>query len=801
MRVQISADPFLPMNTNKPWREQGNWPAKWVGCRDAFQPPFVAAFRLKFQVAHQELVRLHVSADERYELYLDGERLGRGPERGAPDNWFYETYDISLKRGRHVLVAKVWALGELAPDAQMSSPPGFLLAAEGAWGERLNTGVADWEAKPLTGFSFHQADLMPWRGARVSVQGEVFSWGFERGIGRGWSGAIPLGPARGRWTDWSFYRDHLLKPAGLPPMQEGLLPPGQVRHVQNFIGERDKRRNEPVRMVDHLSDEAEAWVALWAGRGKVVIPPHTGRRVILELADYSIAYPQLRVTGGRGSTIEVQWAEALKLNPEPMRHDKGHRGEIEGKYFIGNGDCFFPDGGENRLFEPLWWMAGRFVEIYLETADEPLEIRALQFLERRYPLSMVSQFNCSDSRLVEMVPILLRGMQMCSNETFFDCPYYEEMMYTGDTRLESLVTLILSRDDRLVRKALRLFDASRLANGLTQSRFPCRPTQVISPFALWWVGMVHDFLYWRDDLELVRELLPGVRATIQGFQRWIGSDYLLRGPEGWNTIDWVPAWDRDAGVPPDGHSGISGVLNWQYIYALALYEDLEHRVGDPEMAAWALRARLKAAKAALEAFWDEGRGLLADDLAKKHFSEHSQVLALLSSSLPKEKESRLVEGLFSDPVLDRTTIYFSHYYFEVCRKYDRMDAFFERMKLWFYLKEMGFKTPVESPEPSRSDCHAWSSHPLFHYFATLLGVRPTAPGFREVEIAPHMGSLRWVKGSFPHPAGGKISVECEVEGNHLRARVEIPEGVSGVFAWKGTRQRLTPPKDELILER
>ena len=277
--------------------------------------------------------------------------------------------------------------------------------------------------------------------------------------------------------------------------------------------------------------------------------------------------------------------------------------------------------------------------------------------------------------------------------------------------------------------------------------------------------------------------MPGVRANIQAFQRLIGADGLLRGAEGWNTIDWVPAWDMDAGTPPDGHSGVSGVLNWQYVYGLDLYADLERQIGDPEQAAWAGRKADELAARAAAAFWDEERGLLADDLAHTRFSEHTQLLALLSGRLDADKAARAAQGLFSAPDLDRATIYFSHYYFEVCRRLNRMDKFFERMGLWFYLKEMGFKTPVEMPEPGRSDCHAWSSHPLFHYFATILGVRPAEPGFRSVVIEPRLGSLTWAKGRFPHPDGGWIAAEFRLEAGagapKLHARIELPPGLRG----------------------
>src|SRR5918912_645296 len=113
MRAIIDRDPYLDRAENANWNTRGMWPGAWVGCPDA-HVPFVAAYWRRFVVDRDVVVRIHVTADERYELFLDGTRVGRGSERGDPRNWFFETYDLPPPAGPHVLVAKVWALGQEA---------------------------------------------------------------------------------------------------------------------------------------------------------------------------------------------------------------------------------------------------------------------------------------------------------------------------------------------------------------------------------------------------------------------------------------------------------------------------------------------------------------------------------------------------------------------------------------------------------------------------------------------------------------------------------------------------------------
>jgi hypothetical protein len=322
-------------------------------------------------------VRVHVSADERYELFVDGEREGRGPERGDKLNWFYETYDLDLAAGEHVIVARTWWLGPAAPSphAQISVRPGFFLMAEGEHRDLLSTGIAEWECKVLGGYAFERPQVPGGFcavGARVIVDGEAFDWDFERGEGDGWVKTTDLAKA----AVASYISEHppewVLRPALLPAMMDEPNHAGVVRH----IGEKraDAKDAMPVRAKEHLADEATAWQRMLKGERPLVVAANTSRRIIIDLENYYCAYPELITTGGRGANVKVFWAESLYQQPEG--HSKGNRDELDGKYFLGMGDTFKPDGGPSRRFQTLWWEAGRYVQIDVQTKEEPLTIEA-----------------------------------------------------------------------------------------------------------------------------------------------------------------------------------------------------------------------------------------------------------------------------------------------------------------------------------------------------------------------------------------------------------------------------------------
>ena len=75
--------------------------------------------------------------------------------------------------------------------------------------------------------------------------------------------------------------------------------------------------------------------------------------------DYlTTAYPELLVSGGKGSSIHLEYAEAMfrkDIKSGDLSARKGNRNEIENSEMIGFEDLFLPDGGNKRLFRPLWF--------------------------------------------------------------------------------------------------------------------------------------------------------------------------------------------------------------------------------------------------------------------------------------------------------------------------------------------------------------------------------------------------------------------------------------------------------------
>jgi hypothetical protein len=792
MRIQIQERPFNDNSQNRSWGKVGVWPASWVSRLPVHDnQPCVEFFKLNFKLENPQTIRFHVSADQRYELYFDGQWIGRGSERGDRLNWFFETYEVSLEAGDHQFFVQTWWLGSApaAPYAQMSVRPAFLLAAEGISQELISTGLAPWQVLKIDGIEWLPYDQAWGTGHRIKIDGNQYPWDAAWSEDHDWLLVTPVGKAfddRGNDADRIWH----LRPALLPPMLNEPTYVGTAAFVEEV--DSDDLRHRPVEFSRNLFNEAETWTRTLQGDATIEIAPFSKRRIIIDLGNYYCGYLTWHLIGGMGSRVRVHWAESLYSRyPEKGQWiasmPKENRDEIENRYFWGVGSEFVLSGSDGE-FKTLWWEAGRFVEVYIETNAEALKVSEVKLLSTHYPYNFVDEFEASDNRLESVVPLMRRALEMCSHETYMDCPYYEQLMYVGDTRLEVLTTYTSTPDDRLPKKAIEMFDQSRIPSGLTFSRYPSDVTQFIPPFSLWWIAMVHDHMQWRDDPDFIRKKMPGVRAVLDFFRLYVSQDDLLVAPTGWNYFDWI----GELSTVPAGT--VHGLYNWIFVYCLNKAAELEESIGEPELASRNRKLATRIGNATMSAFWNAERNLFADDLDQNLFSEHSQCLALLSGFDLGPISSEISDGLLRQENLTQTTIYFSHYLFEVLGLLGEIDTLIKRMDLWFALKENGLKTTIEHPEPTRSDCHAWGAHPLYHYYATICGVRPGSIGFRTVKIEPKLGSLEWVHGKVAHPLG---VIEVHVRKDH--AIVTLPDRLVGDFVSGQTWTPLLPGTQSISL--
>ena len=134
--LQSAPEPVLP--AARPWT------ARWITVPDSSPTAYgVYLFRRSFSVpAVPSAFRVHVSADNRYQLFVNGTRVASGPARGDLFHWRYETVDLAphLRPGTNVLAAIVWNYGPGAAESQVTNETGFLLQGDGPGENGVDSG-------------------------------------------------------------------------------------------------------------------------------------------------------------------------------------------------------------------------------------------------------------------------------------------------------------------------------------------------------------------------------------------------------------------------------------------------------------------------------------------------------------------------------------------------------------------------------------------------------------------------------------------------------------------------------------
>jgi len=715
-----------------------------------------AFFRLRrdFEVTDGEPLEFDVSADERFVLMLDGKEIARGPNRGLRNRWHYQSYRATgLARGTHRMEAVVWQVGEHAPLAQVSVRGGFVLKAYGEYDDRLTTGTSQWLVGALS--NTRMTDKGPSGAFGVGSQCEVRGTSLLDEEPAEWrTAAVVRGPVK--YFCGLLTQGWMLFPSPLRDQLHETKVPGRICRGPDLL--------KPGAVVP-ANGEA---VAYW------------------DLGNYYCAYPRVKVSGGKGAEIRWDWAECLTGKDGK----KGDRAVCEGldmpKPF---GDVFWCDGRANARFTTPWWRCGRWCRLTVKTADEPLTIGEIAIDETRYPVESKASFECDDPFVGHIQPLCARSLQMCMHEMFFDCPYYEQQMYPGDSRVQYLVSGLFDTEDRMVRNAIALYDADRRENGLIPMNCPTRGTQDALGFTECQAMMYGDYAWNHVNREWLKSKLPGLNHTLMGLATYENADGLLAKTPGWNFVDWVVKWAEmreEGGVPPDGNSERPNAeINLQYLHAIRSAVIAEEAVGDKELASYWRTKERRLAETIRRTFWCEGRALFASTVTKDAFSEHAQCLALLADVVTGDAAQRCFKAMVETPDLARGTIYYKHYLYSTYFKFGRPDLFFGNLGFWRDCVDWHLSTVLETPDTnSRSDCHGWGSHPLWHLHTGVAGVRSAAPFYGKVLVAPQPAHLRFIRSTTPTPKGDVV-LDLRFDDSHVDGRVELPRGLSGEFSWQG----------------
>jgi alpha-L-rhamnosidase len=747
------------------------WKAQWISVPNEPNKEYgVYHFRKSLDLPTRPArFVIHVSADNRYKLYVNETLVSMGPARGDTYYWNYETIDIApyLQAGKNTVAALVWNDGEFRPEAQISERTAFILQGDTRIEEVLNTnntwkGFRNKAYQPLTGVGY-STYYVAGPGEMLDMHQTVKDWtanNFNDGL---WLQAqkIDNGNPKGITNGFGW----MLVPSAIPQMELKIQRLAVLRRSKGF----------------------SAPAGFPAAKAAVTIPANTTASMLLDQSFLTNSYLTLNMSGGDKACISLTYCESPMVNVgNTYQIVKPNRNDIDGFKFIGRKDSITADGSANQSFTTLAFRTFRYILVNITTKNEPLVINDIYGTFTGYPFKFNAKLETGNAETQQILDIGWRTARSCAVETYFDCPYYEQLQYIGDGRIQAMISYYNSGDDRLARNAINLIDHSRIAEGITLSRHPSYSPQIISTFSLWYIFMLHDYWMYRNDAAFVKQKLDGVRQVLAFFSKYQQADGSLKNPPYWTFVDWVDTKGWDFGQPPKDKDGNSAILDMQLLWTYQQAAEMEAKLGLP---VYAQQYTAKAAQLKLavkKKYWDAGKGMYADTKDKATWSQHANALAILCGAASDPAAAALAKKLENDTGMVKSTIYFKYYVHQAMVKGGLGNHYMNWLDVWRNNIKMGLTTwaEISDLEHNRSDCHAWGASPNIEFFRTVLGIDSYAPGFSKIKIEPHLGKLENASGEIPHP-NGTVAVKYARNGVKWDISISLPIKTDGVFVWKG----------------
>jgi len=668
-------------------------------------------FRKKFSLTKKpEQAQLKISAEARYKLFVNGIRAAFGPCRSSGEEKYYDVLDIAhcLKDGENDVYCEVLALADNSDMTQPCAIFGVRRTGNVLLALELDCG----ETVIRTDGSW-ETSASPYADFAIHTpfaRGAMFEENYHNGTPE-WIAAkevTEVHSPRDRKYPWGIVNPMFVIPRRIPMMYQKKVP---------FT----------------LSDD--------------------GYLIANEL---TFGFPVLTFEGV--GKVTVTYAESFGNGAE--KKDRLDRSLS----FSGVCDKISVDG--SLTFEPFWFRCARIIKI--ETEGD-VQLQNFSFVEVGYPLTYPDNCDFGSEKDNKLWKISVATLMRCMQESYEDCPYYEQLQYAMDTSLQMLYNYQLTDDDALARKAINDFRLSQRADGLLSSRYPTVEAQYIPAFSFYYIFMVAEHYKRFGDKKLVRENLRAIDGVLEFFDGCIDETGLFRQTMYWDFIDWATTWGLSAGEPVVGDDCHMAIASAMYVYFLRRAAELAELCGRFCVAS-EYRIRANATAAAIEKIcFDENRGLYADDPKHLYFSQQMQVWCTLSGIADSYRARKIMENALT---LDTKCTYaYAYFWFRALEQvglYQETEHMMNRLR---GLIDLNCTTIPETPDAPRSDCHAWGAIAIYEFAAVVLGVQTVSAAEKKIRISPHIDGRKYAKGTV-YTGCGKIFVDWKVSDGNFILHVE-----------------------------
>jgi len=710
-------------------------------------------FRKTFTIQDVSNAMIHLFADARYILWLNGVEVSRGPCRFDPKSPSFDSIDIApfLQQGLNAVAVMVMSHG--SNGKMMNHAPGLCAKINLCdQSQQIHTIWTDESWK----WNSHTRFMPP-----------VQDWGV----------VCDRVDARMDDGDWSLakYDDHHWQSAvSIDGRQWGKLVP---------------------RPIPLLKESEMGWTAL----NKSALPAKLkqGQSYIIQAREMLQGFPIIRFTAEEGAVIQFEF---------------GYTGD---SLTIGNtygSACFYTARAGDQTYVPTDSYGFRYLKISVLNGSiySPYNVLLtdIQLVDRRFPYLETGAFICNDPFLNELWQRSIRTLKLNCEDGYMDCALREKVEWMGDAAIVeyplSLAAFAIAdgagmprSDSGLMISMLRHIALSQSDSGMFKAHHPSDRFDIhayIEDYSCLWVQALRQVYELTANLALVNELWQPLKKQMQWFADHRSPNGLVYGRE-FTFMDNPLAYCYCNGATLNAF--VYKAFN-DAAFLASVKKDFQAEKSYHKLAEEIKQSYNKH-------LWNPAKKTYSSGIADQKQmmpTAHAALMALNRGIVPANRKQSVKEylyhhyrdrgksysqnGLIPDlffhpdlPVNGIDSPYTSFWMLEELFKDNRdVEALSFIREKWQSMMQDSVTGTLSEGFGGGDLCHNMGAVPAYFLSRKVLGVSERLPvSSKIIEIKPQLGDLSLAQGTVL-TVHGPVAVKWERQNDRLLFSIDIPEGTT-----------------------
>lgn len=674
--------------------DQGKW--IWLSGCDAVNS--YVDFKRELKLNKEETLKIELSVDGNYALYLNGCFVNSGQYPDYPEYKVYDELELTqwVKDGQNELLIRVWWPG-VDHFSYRVEKAGLLYAVYS--GERV-LAVSDEQTLAARNTAFQSGNV------HKLTEQLGFSFAYDARN----AGKEVFEPA------CVVQKESTLYPRPIKKVAIGDRLPSKLKTWGTFIECPWQKAGEQMQNAA-LSVRYWGPDSIWNGEEgtEFTCDGNDGIYLIFDMGSEQVGYLDLELELPQDALVLGGYGEHLE--------DLRVRASIGGRNFVFH---YHGVAGKNRFFMPLRRLGLRYLQLHIYAPSVKVYyagVRPTTYPLNEYPIAIKDRLHR------KIYEVCIHTLKQCMHDHYEDTPWREQGLYTMDSRNEMLCSYDVFHEMDFPKSCLRLIALSVREDCLAELCSPARANITIPSFTAIYLVQLQEYLKASGDIAFVQEMLPVAETVAKGFadridpQNGLIPAYL--GEQYWNFYEWQSGLDgRPRNADPQKltyDAPLCAVVSM----AFGAMEKIYKALGMADKAVEYGKLRQDLNQNTEKAFWNGEHyntyiSLKSGEMY--HSAELTQALMICCGACPQEKQTAVIELLKNGTLLPATLSYSIFKYEAILTDLTNYEWVMDDIaEVWGNMLYNGATTFWETKDGARdfhnagSLCHGWSAIPLHLY--------------------------------------------------------------------------------------